>query len=301
MSHCAPMSNTTLYGLCVLIWGTTWFAITAQIAVVAPDVGVTIRFGLAALVLMAGCHLRGIRLRYPPRIHALFVAQGLAAFCASYICVYQAEQFVVSGVVAVGYATSPLFGLILARVCLGTPVSVRVALGGVVGVLGVGLIFGHEFTRITLSQHVVWGAELTMVSVLLASMGTIAAAGYHRLGVKGWGPLAWAMAYGSGGALLFTLATGTPWNWSWSASFLGSLLYLALFGSIAAFGAYITLVRRVGPARAGYIGVLTPVVALVVSSAWEGFIWTGLTVAGIALAICGNVIALWPGSAARAD
>jgi drug/metabolite transporter (DMT)-like permease len=163
----------------------------------------------------------------------------------------------------------------------------------------VALIFWRECARLTMSRHVVWGAELTMVSVLLASLGTIAAAACHREGVSGWGPLAWAMSYGSAGAFLFALATGAPWNWSWSASFIGSLLYLALFGSIVAFGAYIALVRRVGPAKAGYIGVLTPVVALVVSSAWEGFVWTGLTVAGIALAIAGNVIALWPATAAE--
>ena len=300
MAHCAPMSNTTLYGICVLIWGTTWFAITAQIAVLAPEAGVAIRFGLAALVLMTACRWRGTRLRYPPAVHALFIAQGLAAFCASYVCVYQAERFVVSGVVAVGYAASPLFGLVLARVCLGSRMSARVALGGVVGVAGVALIFWHEFATLTLSQHVVWGAELTMVSVLLASLGTIAAAGYHARGVSGWGPLAWSMSYGSAGAIAFALVTGTPWNWSWSPAFLGSLLYLVLFGSIAAFGAYIALVRRVGPAKAGYIGVLTPVVALVISSAYEGFVWTGLTVAGIALAIAGNVIALWSNASTNA-
>ena len=223
--------------------------------------------------------------------------QGLTAFCASYVCVYEAERFVASGVVAVGYAASPLFALVLARVFLGTRMSARVALGGVVGIAGVALIFWHEFARLTLSQHVIWGAELTMVSVLLASLGTIAAAGYQRLGVKGWGPLAWAMAYGSAGAALFALAEGTPWNWSWSMPFVGSLVYLAVFGSIAAFGAYIALVHRLGPAKAGYIGVLTPVVALMVSSVFEGFVWAGSTVAGIALAIGGNVIALWPGTA----
>lgn len=287
------MSNTTLYGICILIWGTTWFAITAQIAVLAPEAGVAIRFGLAAVVLAVFCRVRGVRMRYPWRQHALFLAQGLAAFCASYICVYEAERFVVSGVVAVGYAASPLFGLVLARACLGMPMSARVAVGGVVGIAGVALIFWHEFARLTMSQQVVWGAELTMVSVLLSSLGTIAAAAYHRQHVAGWAPLTWAMGYGAVAAALFALATGTPWHWSWSPVFVGSLLYLALFGSIAAFGAYFALVRRVGPAKAGYIGVLTPVVALVVSSLFEGFVWTGLTVAGVALVILGNAIAQW--------
>ena len=139
-----------------------------------------------------------------------------------------------------------------------------------------------------------WGAELTMASVLLASLSTIAASRYHRMGVTGWGPLAWAMAWGAGAALAHALLAGTPWHWSWRPAFLGSLAYLALFGSILAFGAYYGLVHRVGPAKAGYVGVLTPVVALVVSSVFENFLWTGLTVAGIALAILGNVVALWP-------
>jgi len=292
------MSNPVLYAACVLIWGTTWFAITAQIDVLAPEVGVAIRFGLAALGLAAFCAARGIPLRMPRRVHALVLAQGLAGFCASYICVYQAERFVVSGVVAVGYAASPLFGLVLARVFLGTRMSRRVALGGVAGIAGVALIFGHEFARLTASREVLWGAELTAASVLLSSLATIAAARYHRLGAGGWPPLAWAMGYGAAAAALVALVEGRPWGWAWTPGFLGSLAWLALAGSIAAFGAYFVLVRRIGPAQAGYIGVVTPVVALAVSSALEGFAWTGQTVAGIALAILGNVVALWPGAKA---
>ena len=285
------LPTSALYAICILIWGTTWFAITAQIDVLAPTLGVAIRFGLAAAALLAFCVARRIPLRLPPRVSALVVVQGLTGFYASYVCVYEAERFVASGVVAVGYAASPLFGLVLARVFLGTPMSARVAVGGVAGVV---LIFWHEFTRLTASQQVVWGAELTMASVLLASLSTIAAAGYHRLGVRGWGPLAWAMACGAAAALAHALLAGTPWHWSWRPVFIGSLAWLALLGSIVAFGAYYALVHRVGAAKAGYVGVLTPLVALVVSSVFENFLWTGLTLAGIALAILGNAVALWP-------
>jgi len=288
------LPTSALYAICILIWGTTWFAITAQIDVLAPTLGVAIRFGLAATVLLAFCVARRIPLRLPPKAQALVIAQGLTGFYASYVCVYEAERFVASGVVAVGYAASPLFGLALARLFLGTPMSRRVAIGGVAGVAGVVLIFWHEFTRLTASQQVVWGAELTMASVLLSSLSTIAAAGYHRLGVRGWAPLAWAMAWGAGAALAHALLAGTPWNWSWRPVFLGSLGWLALLGSIVAFGAYYALVHRVGAAKAGYVGVLTPLVALMVSSVLENFLWTGLTLAGIALAILGNAVALWP-------
>jgi drug/metabolite transporter (DMT)-like permease len=290
------MPNAVLYALCVLIWGTTWFAITAQIAVLAPETGVAIRFGLAACLLLAGCRWRGVDLRFPARAHGLFAAQGLAGFCASYICVYYAEGFVVSGVVAVGYAAQPLVQLILARVFLHTRMSRRVAVGGIVGVVGVALIFAHEFGRLAASHDVLWGAMLTAAAVLLSSLATIAAARYHRHGIHGWPPLAWAMAYGAAGAGLAAVLAGRPWGWAWTWPFLGSLAYLTLAGTIAAFGAYYVLVRHIGPARAAYIGVVTPVVALAVSSALEGFVWTGLTVAGIALTIVGNVVAMWPGA-----
>ena len=292
------MPTSALYAICILIWGTTWFAITAQIDVLAAALGVALRFGLAAAVLFAFCRARRIPLRFPPRVQLLVVAQGLTGFYASYLCVYQAERFVASGVVAVGYAASPLFGLILARVFLRTPMSARVALGGVAGIAGVVLIFWHEFMRLTASDHVLWGAELTMVSVLLSTLSTIAASAYHRLGVRGWGPLAWAMAWGAGAAAVHAVLTGTPWNWSWRPGFLVSLGWLALAGSIGAFGAFYALVDRVGTAKAGYVGVLTPVVALAISSVLENFLWTGLTAAGIALAILGNVVALWPRAAA---
>jgi drug/metabolite transporter (DMT)-like permease len=293
------MPTSALFAICILIWGTTWIAITAQIAVLAPELGVAIRFGLAAAVLLAVCWWRRIPLRFPARVQALVVAQGLANFYASYVCVYAAERYVASGVVAVGYAASPLIGLILARLFLGVAMSRRVALGGVAGVCGVALIFWHEFARMTASQQVLWGAELTAAAVLLSSLSTIAASACHRLGVKGWGPLALAMAWGAAGALAQVLLRGVAWTWSWRPEFLGTLVYLSLFGSVLAFGAYYALVHRVGPAKAGYTGVLTPVVALGVSTVFEGFLWTGLTLAGIALALLGNVVALWPKTTPR--
>jgi drug/metabolite transporter (DMT)-like permease len=207
---------------------------------------------------------------------------------------------VVSGVVAVGYAASPLVGLVLARLFLGTAMSRRVAAGGTLELAGVALIFGHEFGRLGASSEVVLGAVLTAVAVLLSSVSTIAAARYQREGISGWAPLAWAMGWGSLGAFVATLAAGRSWTVAWSLPFAASLAYLTLAGSVVTFGAFYALVHRIGPARAGYIGVLTPVVALVVSSAFESFAWTGETVAGVALAIAGNVIAMWQAPPTRA-
>ncbi len=287
------MSTTSLYAICVLIWGTTWFAITAQIDAVAPEVGVALRFGMAAAILLGYSHWRRLELRFTPRLHAMFALQGLTGLCASYICIYHAERFVVSGVVAVGYAASPLVAMLAARVFLGTPMSRRVAAGGSLGLAGVALIFAHEFGRLGASAEVMLGAVLTAAAVLLSAVSTIASAHYQREGISGWSPLGWAMAYGAIGSVLAALVAGSSWQIDWSGPFVASLAYLTLAGSVVTFGAFYTLVHRIGPARAGYIGVLTPVVALVVSSWLEGFTWTGETLVGVALAIAGNVLAMW--------
>lgn len=287
------MSTTSLYALCVLIWGTTWYAITAQIGAIAPEYGVALRFALAAAVLFAWCAWRGLPLRFSPRLHALFALQGLTGFCLSYIGIYHAERFIVSGVVAVGYAASPLVGLVTARLFLGTPMSRRVAAGGAMGLVGVGLIFRQEVSRLGASEAVLLGAGLTAAAVLLSSTASIAAARYQRQGVSGWPPLAWAMAWGAAGAAVVGQALGAPTDVAWSLPFAASLAYLTLAGSVAAFGAFYAVVHRLGPAKAGYIGVVTPVVALAVSSALEGFVWTGDTLAGVALALGGNAVAMW--------
>ena len=276
----------------MIVWGTTWYAITAQLAVVTPVWGVTVRFALAAAVILLMCRWQGLPLRFPGRVQALFALQGLTAFALSYVGVYEAERHVVSGVVAVGYAASPLVGLVLARLFLGTAMSARVALGGLIGLAGVAVIFGREFTRLGAPSEVALGAAITAASVLLSSLSTIVAARYQRDGIRGWPPLAWAMAWGAAGAFGLTLGTGSPWHWAWTPAFLGSLAYLTLAGSVATFGAFYALVHRVGPARAGYVGVMSPVVALAVSSALEGFTWTAATVAGVALALVGQTVAM---------
>jgi drug/metabolite transporter (DMT)-like permease len=183
--------------------------------------------------------------------------------------------------------------MLAARAFLGTPMSRRVAAGGSLGLAGVALIFGHEFGRLGASPEVVLGAVLTAAAVLLSAVSTIASARYQREGISGWSPLGWAMAYGAAGSVLAALVAGRSWQIAWSWPFVASLAYLTLAGSVVTFGAFYTLVHRIGPARAGYIGVLTPLVALVVSSWLEGFAWTGETVAGVVLAIAGNVLAMW--------
>jgi drug/metabolite transporter (DMT)-like permease len=284
--------NLQLFLACVLIWGSTWIAIKFQLGVVPPEVSVVWRFLLAAALLAGYCIWRGESLRFSWRTHRTLVLFGLFMFCFSYVCVYHAERFVVSGLVAVGYSASPLLNMIVSRIALGTPMSRSVALGGVLGVIGIALVFWPEFQGLDSNTQLLLGALLTAAAVITSTIGNVPAEHAARQGLSVWQQMTWGMAYGGVACLVYVLIMGLPLGIDMRASYLLSLLYLTVFGSVLAFAGYLILLTRIGAARAGYIGVMVPVVALIISSLFEGFRWQALTFVGIALALLGNVIVL---------
>jgi len=194
--------------------------------------------------------------------------------------------------VAVGYSAAPLVNMVLARAFLGTRMSPRVAAGGLCGLAGIALIFQPEFARLDSSAPLAIGAMLTAAAVLASCLSNMIIAGQQSRGVRGWPPLAFAMTYGAAGSWLAVALLGVPLEVRWSWPFAGALLYLALAGSVLAFGAYYALIGRIGAARAAYVGVMSTIVALLVSALFEGYDWRTATAAGIALAVAGNVLAL---------
>ncbi|MEG1833330.1 MAG: EamA family transporter [Burkholderiaceae bacterium] len=287
------MHPLALFAIAASIWGTTWYAITFQLEALAPELAVTLRFAFAGGVILAFCWLRGIPLRFTRRQHAAIALLGLTTYSVGYILIYHAEQHIVSGLVAIGYAAGPLINLLLARMLLGTRLSKRVALGGVLGVTGIAMIFWPELTTLQGNPWILIGAAQTMIAVLISCYGNVWVGKLYAEGVSGWAPLALSMLWGSAISLVCALLSGVSFSIQWSPAFALSFLYLALFGSVITFGAYFALIGRIGAARAAYVGVMSPVIALLVSAAYEGFDWRAATVAGVALAVAGNVLALW--------
>jgi drug/metabolite transporter (DMT)-like permease len=286
------MTNLQLFAACVLIWGSTWIAITFQLGSVAPEASVFYRFLLASALVFAYCLARRLPLRYSLREHGWIALFGVLMFSVSYVFVYYAEQHVVSGLVAVGYSASPLLGMIGMRAFFGTPMTRRVALGSVLGMAGIGLVFSPELARLQAGGNPMLGAIYTAVAVLVSALGAMVA---HRNQAKKlplWQSMAWGMLYGALCSLAIALAAGRPLGFDATPAYVLSLLYLAILGSVVAFAAYLTLLASIGAARSGYIGVMVPIVALVVSAAFEGFRWHPLTWAGIAVSVLGNVIIL---------
>lgn len=293
-------SDLRHFTICVLIWSTTWLAITFQVDAVSPAVSIAWRFGLAALLVALYCRARGYPLRTTPAAQRELFLMGASMFFGGYLLIYYAETRLVSGLVALGYSASPLVNMLASRIAFGTRMTARVALGGLLGLTGIVCVFWPEVARFEGDARALAGAAFTAAAVLASALGNVFSSRTQRHDLNVWQKMAWAMGWGALLAALFALLQGDSLAIPASPRFLAALLYLALAGSILSFASYLTLLETIGAARAGYIGVIVPIVALVLSSLFEHYDWHALALVGIAFAAAGNLIILRKPSGAAA-
>jgi len=217
----------------------------------------------------------------------------------SYVCVYHAEQHLPSGLVAVGYSATPLIAGLGAQALFGVSVSRRFVVGGLLGLAGVALMFWPEFGKAAAAASTSLGVVLTLASVLLSAVGSLAASRNRARGLPFWQSLAFGMLYGAAAAAVIALWQGHSFAPPPVASWWLALLYLALAGSVLTFACYLTLQDRLGPGPTGTIGVMTPLLALIVSMLFENFHPDVLTFVGAALAVAGNAFMLKQSGAPR--
>jgi drug/metabolite transporter (DMT)-like permease len=286
------MGPIALFSIATLIWGSTWLAITFQLGSVAAEASVVYRFALAALMLAAWCLATGRSLRFPAAQHAWFASQGALLFGLNYLCVYRAEQHIASGLVAVVFSLIVFLNLIGVRLFFAIPFNRRTVLGAALGVTGVTLLFWRELAG--MQTDALRGILFGLAATVFASGGNLLAVRNQRRGIPLLPGVAWGMTYGAATIAVVAALNGIVWTFDPRPGYVLSLLYLAAFGSVIAFAAYLTLLGRIGAARAGYVGVAVPVVALLLSTVFEHYEWTLPALAGAALCIAGNVLVLMP-------
>jgi drug/metabolite transporter (DMT)-like permease len=285
-------SPLALFTVTTLIWGTTWLVIRFQLGTVAPEASVAWRFALAAALLLAFAALRGHRLRLGPRAHLECAVLGLLLFGPHYVLVYRAEELLTSGLVAVLFATMVFWTLLGARLAFGAAVPRVTAVGALLGVLGVGLLFRRELA-VTAGDAATWrGIALAGVATVIASAGTLWSQRLFARGVEVVPGTAVAMAWGSLLLFAWCAARGIPLRFDPRPPYVLSLLYLAVLGSVVAFVAYGLLIQRLGAGPAGYTAAVIPVVAMIASTLFEGFQWTPPGAIGVALVLAGTALVL---------
>jgi drug/metabolite transporter (DMT)-like permease len=286
------MANLLFYLATILIWGSTWLAIKFQLGSVAPAWSVTYRFALASLILLVWCLISKRSLRFSVTEHLFIALQGICLFALNYLLFYLAELHITSGLAAVAFSTIIAMNLINGRLFLGTAIDMRVLSGGGAGLAGLILLFWPELAAVNFSSEVIGGTLLCLAATYLASLGNILSARNQQRKLPIIQTNALGMTYGTLCMALISWLSGAPISFDLSPQYLISLIYLALFGSVIAFGCYLSLIGRIGAGKAAYATLFFPLVALLLSTFFESYRWTLSGIAGIALILCGNILAL---------
>jgi len=278
--------------LLALVWGSTWLVIKDQIGSVAPAWSVVWRFILAAAAMAALALARGERMRLTSRELALAAAMGVFQFSLNFQLIYRSEKYLTSGLVAVVFALMILPNAVLARLVLGNRLSARFITGSAVALAGIAMLMLHEYRAAALGDGVLVGVALVSVAILSVSVGNLLQATPTARGVPVVPLMAWGMIWGTAWSALYaSVWIGAP-QFELRGGYLAGIAYLGLMGSALTFPLYSQLLRDWGPGRAAYNSVAVPVVAMGLSTLFEGYQWTGLAAGGALLALAGLLIAL---------
>jgi len=281
-----------LFAIPSLIWGSTWYAIKFQLGTVDPLLSVAYRFMLAGILLLAYCFASGRKMKFSLREHGLMLLLGLCLFGINYWFVYQAETILTSGVVAVIFSLIIFFNIFFNAILLKGKIKRDVLLAAILGVGGTALLFKNELSSFNLGTGDWTVLLLCLGGLTFASLGNIISAYKQKKGIPVLPANAFGMLYGGLAMFLLVLLLKKPLVFEATASYGISLLYLAIFGSIVAFSTYLKLLGEIGPDRSVYIALITPAIALLISTFFEGYRWDVYAVLGILLLFSGNILAL---------
>jgi drug/metabolite transporter (DMT)-like permease len=278
-----------LFLVLVLIWGSTWFGIHLQDNGTPATAAVAVRFAIAAALLWAFALATKRRISVPAGSWPVAVLHGLTFFCFNYLLIYLGTQTVPSGLVSVLFSVVIIFSLgwelLLLRRFPGWSAVAAAALG----LAGLGLLFEREILAGDIDSA---GALIILAAALVASTGNTVSQTLMTRGMAILPLSTVGMTIGATAMSAIALARGDLARIEWDLTFVASLLYLAVIGSIAAFGLYFQLVRRLGPTRAAYSSVFFPLVALAISALFESYVMTLAGWTGVALLLVGAALAI---------
>ncbi|MBF0379000.1 MAG: EamA family transporter [Desulfamplus sp.] len=310
------MQNFLFYTLTVLIWGSTWIAIKMQLGVIDPVVSVAYRFTLASVILLLWCYFRKMKMNFTFKEHIFIALQGTLLFALNYWLFYLCEIYLTSGLAAVIFSTIIVMNMVNGAIFLKKPFDLRVIIGGILGLCGISLVFKPELSGLNINlfdlidldnrfnpiygfynegglnmvNGAVKGIVICFAATILASLGNIVSARNQKHGLPVIQTNAYGMTYGAILMISIALFTGKSFDFVVSIKYISALIYLSIFGSIVAFGCYLSLIGRIGPDRAAYSTLLFPIVALIISTVWEGYHWSNEAIVGVILILSGNLM-----------
>jgi drug/metabolite transporter (DMT)-like permease len=285
----------SLYAITCFVWGTSWLALRMQLGTIAPEVSLVWRFALAGVLVFAWALWAGQRMRFELRDHALFAAMGFFIFSTNFLFFYYGGIEITAGLLAVVFSLASVINFLIGITFMGQKAEPRRLAGAGLGALGIGFLFWPEIAGTTLNRDVLIGLALCICGTLFFCTGNVLSARAQKCGLPILATNAWGMLYGVIWLFVLAFVQGHTFTIEPTAGYIGSLVWLAVFSSVIAFWSYLTLLGRIGGARASYATVIFPLIALASSTLFEGYQWTIFAVIGVVFALCGNVLVLGGG------
>lgn len=277
--------------ICV-VWGSTWLVIKDQVSTIPAPWTATWRFAIAAPGMALLAMYRRESLRIPAAAQRVAMAVGAALFCLNFQFVYQAERHLTSGVVAATFALLILPNALFARIFLGNRVGAGFVAGSALALGGIVLLVLHEYRMAPPHSEVLFGIGLCFAALLVASAANVLQASAGARTAPAAPLLAWAMFWGTVCNFAVSWVVAGPPVIDPRPRAIAGVAYLALVGSVLTFPIYFNLLHRIGPGKAAFHAVVVPVIAMLLSTLFEGYHWTLLAATGAALAMAGMLIAL---------
>lgn len=286
------LNTAGLFAIPALIWGSTFFVIKFQLGAVDPAWSVSYRFMLAGLSLLLYAKIKDLNLSFDLSQHRFILLQGVLLFGLNYLLVYIAEEKLTSALAAVAFSTIVFLNILFGTLILGRKSEKKVFIGAILGVAGTFLLFRNDLLSIQLDKLPFYHLAVCFISVVVASLGNITSAYNQTKSLPVLQTNAFGMLYGGLFIGAIALITGKPISFDPKFEYVASLLYLSIFGSILAFGAYLTLIGKIGADKAGYVLITIPVIAVLLSIFFEGYPFNIQTVLGMVLILGGNLIVI---------
>ncbi|MFQ6008708.1 MAG: DMT family transporter [Candidatus Zixiibacteriota bacterium] len=282
------MKVTLTFALLCLIWGSTWMGIKIGLTDAPPLSGASVRFALAVVILLAIVRYKRYSLPegFGPKLRLAY--PGLYIYSGSYALIYLAEQYISSALMAVLFASFPLFVAFLSIWILKTErLSLAAWLGLGLGFVGVVVISYNSFQS---SQHLFVGTLLALGGALSAAYGSLLQK-KHFSGENVFVATAIQMTLGLFPLLILSIVFDQWSNFAVTAASIGSIIYLGIFGTVIAFVAYYWLLSHTEVVNVSLIAFITPVVAILIgilfgeSLAFRAIIGAALILVGVVLVI----------------
>ena len=280
------------YILVVLIWGSSWIAITYQYGIVPDELSVSYRFFIASMCLFITCKVKkdsiGINLKNYPMI----ILMGSTMFCFNYLFTYYGMHDVVSGLAAILFSLMVVSNAFFEKLFFGKRIENRIIAAAIIGIIGLVFIFFTEINEQANNADTIYGVSWLLVAVLISSLGNMTAIVNINRGISIFKANAHAMLWGSIISFAVAIILGKPIVFDSNPSYIFSLIYLAVAASAITFVCYLILIREIGSTRTAYTSLLFPVVALFISTMAGEYSWSLYSLIGVIFILFGTWLAL---------